>query len=219
MGARFPWVLFVASLFTAASVASVPGRAGAEEVKIDVSAKSTAGKTAKIKVECATDCNGQPGSASGKVQCSDSKVSRKSNVTCATAAGGSIVFYSGAIAGPNCGGGTLEATWTPLPSGVTCTISTGTVDFGAGDVIKGILDTEPADIDALCRQNAECGVGFFCSKAPGNCEGFGTCQQRPDICIDDPGTPPVCGCDGHTYLNGCAATAGVNVDYLGVCIR
>ena len=50
MGARFPWVLFVASLFTAASVASVPGRAGAEEVKIDVSAKSTAGKTAKIKV-------------------------------------------------------------------------------------------------------------------------------------------------------------------------
>lgn len=143
MSARYPWGVLVASLFTAASVASVPGRAGAEQVKIEVSAKSTAGETAKIKVECATDCNGQPGSASGKVQCSDGEVSRKSNVTCATAASGSIVFYSGASAGPNCDGGTWEASWTPLPSGVTCTIPAGTVIFDTEDVIKA--DTEGLD--------------------------------------------------------------------------
>ena len=142
MGARHPWVLLVASLFSAASVASVPGRGGAQPVQIDVSAKSTAGETAKIKVECATNCNGQPGSASGKVQCSDGEVSRKSNVTCATAANGSIAFYSGATGGPNCSGGTWEASWTPRPSGVTCTIPTGTVVFDTEDVIK-------ADIGAL----------------------------------------------------------------------
>ena len=208
MGARYPWVLLVASLFTAASVASVPGRAGAEQVQIDVSAKSTAGETSKIQVECATDCNGQPGSASGKVQCSDGKVSRKSNVTCATAASGSIVFYSGATAGPNCGGGTREASWTPQPSGVTCTIPTGAVIFDTGDVIKYALDAKPADAAALCRQNAECGVGLFC---PGNCEGFGTCQQRPDICIDDPGQPsdgaganPAC----NTLISGSVVLTG-----------
>jgi len=91
-------------------------------------------------------------SASGKVQCSDGKVSRKSNVTCATAASWSIVFYSGATAGPNCGGGTREASWTPLPSGVTCTIPTGAVIFDTEDVIKYALDTKPADAAALCRQ-------------------------------------------------------------------
>jgi hypothetical protein len=56
----------------------------------------------------------------------------------------------------------------------------------------------------------------YCAKAAGDCDGEGTCEDRPEICIDL--WDPVCGCDGHTYSNSCyAAAAGVNVDYPGEC--
>ena len=70
-----------------------------------------------------------------------------------------------------------------------------------------------------CTDNRDCGADEYCAKEPGDCEGEGTCEQRPDACGTD--WSPVCGCDGQTYGNQCgaAAAAGVNVDYEGECVQ
>jgi hypothetical protein len=61
-----------------------------------------------------------------------------------------------------------------------------------------------------CISNDDCGPEAYCKKQPGDCEGTGTCQQRPDACAEI--YAPVCGCDQTTYGNTCEAeAAGVNV--------
>jgi hypothetical protein len=68
----------------------------------------------------------------------------------------------------------------------------------------------------MCGSNAACESPAFCRKPVGACNARGTCRRRPEACLLD--MNPVCGCDGRTYSNGCAAFSdGVNVAHDGPC--
>jgi hypothetical protein len=61
-----------------------------------------------------------------------------------------------------------------------------------------------------CISNDNCLFNTYCTKAVDDCEGLGTCTERPEVCPQI--YQPVCGCDGNTYSSECeAAGAGVNV--------
>ena len=65
-----------------------------------------------------------------------------------------------------------------------------------------------------------CSTGYFCDFAPdmacGAADATGNCTQIPGACAAD--VAPVCGCDGKTYSNACAAnTKGVSVASTGAC--
>ncbi|MFP6866611.1 MAG: Kazal-type serine protease inhibitor domain-containing protein, partial [Roseibacillus sp.] len=68
---------------------------------------------------------------------------------------------------------------------------------------------------ARCTSNADCGATDYCFSENG-CNSAGTCQPRPVFCTLE--LRPVCGCDGRTYGNACAAaSAGVNIASEGAC--
>lgn len=69
-----------------------------------------------------------------------------------------------------------------------------------------------------CATNSDCSGFEYCSKAAGDCLGFGSCAPRPRVCPLI--IAPVCGCEGATYDNSClAASAGVNVASNGACTK
>jgi hypothetical protein len=55
-----------------------------------------------------------------------------------------------------------------------------------------------------CKTTAECGPRQFCFQKACGLEG--TCRARPEMCAEM--FDPVCGCDGKTYTNACAANEG-----------
>jgi hypothetical protein len=66
-----------------------------------------------------------------------------------------------------------------------------------------------------CTKNADCEGTRFCYFASGcGKTGPGVCKYAPGGCTGD--CPGVCGCDGKTYCNACAAwKAGVSTDPSG----
>jgi hypothetical protein len=74
----------------------------------------------------------------------------------------------------------------------------------------------PCEKTSTCANSGQCPPGFYCQTPVGQCGGPGQCVPMPVVC---PAIfNPVCGCDGQTYGNACAAAAaGVNVAHFGPC--
>lgn len=65
-----------------------------------------------------------------------------------------------------------------------------------------------------------CPDGQFCDFPAGSecgaTDGGGACKAKPEMCTEN--YDPVCGCDGTTYSNACAAASkGVSVSRAGPC--
>jgi len=86
---------------------------------------------------------------------------------------------------------------------------------------------------SACKNNTDCSAGSLCLRPTGRCNSAGRCfrprksctnRSRPPVPLSHneqrqpPADQSVCGCDGKTYANSCAARAAlVNVKQNGRC--
>jgi hypothetical protein len=71
----------------------------------------------------------------------------------------------------------------------------------------------------VCNTNDDCPSLQYCSKKEGQCGDQGVCASRGVNLFCTFNYQPVCGCDGVTYSNACAAMkGGASLDYDGPCV-
>jgi hypothetical protein len=86
----------------------------------------------------------------------------------------------------------------------------------AGVAVSAQGECPPAP--GACGSNADCATTQYCAFPEGQCDTRGSCQPRPQVCTFI--YQPVCGCDGQTYGNACAAAGGgVSIDHRGECVE
>ena len=75
-----------------------------------------------------------------------------------------------------------------------------------------------SDEETVCSTTKDCKDGEYCSKEVGKCESEGVCLKKSEVCTMD--YRPVCGCDGNTYPNRCAASSkGIPLKTSEECVK
>lgn len=157
--------------------------------------------------------------------------------TCGTRGSGSCPKGQYCLFAPeaDCGRSDAGGTCTNLPQSTACTTIYAPVCGCDGKTYGNDCSARQAgvsiDHDGACEApptagtcggllGEQCDAGFFCdyplATQCGSGDQTGTCTKLPDAC--DLSLVPVCGCDGMSYGNACAANmAGVAVASPGNC--